>query len=176
MILHTSKKIKIIPYLLFFAFFSCKKVSSKENLIIHKEEKEIKKTEKNTWKLEKIFSVSPQSNYSCSSEKYNNLVFGLNSDSVFINNKYTDDVYTNSVASKSYFKQKYLYETYKKRLKEELNIDLPEMLKSIRNKKAYDKTSPLDEYFQDAFFIDKYIFFEDNGCIISFKNTSLKRK
>ena len=175
MIQHTSQKFKIIFYLLFFTFFSCKKVS-KENSTAITEKKEDRKERRNTWNFEKIFSVSPQSNYSCPSEKYKQIVFGVESDSVFINNKYTDDVYMNSVSSQSFFKKNYLYEAYKKRLKEELNIDLPEQIKTIRNKKAYDPSSPLDQYFQDAFFIGDYMFFEVNGCIICFKNSTSKAK
>lgn len=174
MIQNINNKFKIIFYLLFFTFFSCKKVSSVES------EKKIteniitkKQATTDTWKFFKIFSLSPQSNYSCDYKKYENVNLGLSQDSIFINGKHTDDVYTNLILSTSYFDHKYLYETYKKRLKEELDINFPLEIKSIRNKKSYDKTSLLNNYFENAFFIQDYMFFDDNGCIVCFKKANI---
>lgn len=146
----------------------CKKVSSPETVKTTSERK-IKNEIRDTWKFEKIFSLSPQSNYPCESRKYEDFKFSLSQDSVFINDKYTDNVYISFILPKSYFDGNYLYEAYTKRLKEELNIDFPLKIKSIRNKKADDKTSLLDKYFQDAFFVGEYMFFEENGCIICLK-------
>ncbi|WP_267404254.1 MULTISPECIES: hypothetical protein [unclassified Chryseobacterium] len=168
-------KIPIIFYLLFFTFFSCKKAPSRENEKKVIETKSVKKNSSvDTWKFVKIFSLSPSSNYSCEYKKYENVEFGLSKDSIFINGKYTDDVYTNSITSTSYFDQQYLYRAYKKRLKEELNLDFPLKVKSIRNKKAYDNSSLLNQYFEDAFFIGDYMIFDDNGCIVCFKKANTK--
>lgn len=157
--------------LLFTFFLSCKQsnatLEQKNNQ--NKELKEnLNKDERNNWLFFKTVSLSPNS-YLCDDYNYNSLKFDIDNDSVFINNKYTDDVYTSSIKSEDYFKYKYLYETYKKILKQEFNIDIPKIIKTIRNKRVYDKNSELDKYFQDAFFIDNYVFFEKEGCIMCFK-------
>lgn len=171
MILHTN--IKVLFVLTIFLLFSCKKASTqqvlKEPVAEDIQKKQELKKSNEYYALENIFSLSPESNYSCSFSEYESLILELKGDSVLINNNYTDDVYTNIISSKSYFSSNYLLEAYKKRLKEELNIEIPNEIKTIRNKRTYDKNSLLDKYFKEAFFIENDLFFENNGCIIHFK-------
>ncbi|MFC6269746.1 hypothetical protein [Frigoriflavimonas asaccharolytica] len=169
---HTRKPSAFFLSFIILLLFSCDKISSQKQ----KDQKEIKiegkknieKKDAKNWKFFKVFSLSPESNYICENEKYKNFSFNLIGDSVYVDSKYTDDVYITELTPKSYFEKKYLLETYKKRLNEELNLSFPFKIKTIRNKKAYDKSSKLDEYFQDAFFIHNYLFIEDNGCIYTY--------
>lgn len=152
-------------------FINCKQSNSNfgkgsDQIKILKED--LATNERNNWLFFKTVSLSANS-YLCDDYNYNSLKFDIDNDSVFINNKYTDDVYTSSIKSEDYFKYKYLYEKYKKILMQEFNIDIPKRIKTIRNKRVYDKNSELDKYFQDAFFIDNYVFFEKEGCVMCFK-------
>lgn len=173
MSLHINYTRNFFLSLVVLIFFSCKKVSSQERFEDKTTEKIEKKQEHFNWRAVNTFSLAPASNYDCTTDKYKNLLFNLKGDSVYINNKYSDDVYTVELSPKSYFERDYLFKTYKKRLKEELNINFPDIIKTIRNKKVYDKESLLDHYFQDAFFIGEYMFVEDNGCVIYFKKDSV---
>lgn len=173
MSLHINYTGNFFLSLVVIIFFSCKKVSSQERFEDKTIEKIEKKQEHFNWRAINIFSLAPASNYDCTIDKYKNLLFNLKGDSVYINNQYSDDVYTVELSPKSYFERDYLFNTYKKRLKEELNINFPDIIKTIRNKKVYDKESLLDHYFQDAFFIGEYMFVEDNGCVIYFKKDSV---
>lgn len=78
------------------------------------------------------------------------------------------------VKSKHFFKDKYPLEIYKNLLKNEFSLSISDSLSYIRNKKAYNKSSELNNYFQDAFFIENYMFFEDNGCVVCFTKDNIK--
>ena len=173
---------KVSLFLSFFLLLSCTKYSSQQgkdildrDTISTENKKKHLVENQNNWKLEKIFSLSPQSDYSCILPQYENTLINIKNDSIFINNKYTDDVYNITIPTKSYFNSESLYKVYKKRIKEELKVNIPTDIKTIRNKRAYDKNSLLDKYFQDAFFINEYLIFENNGCIICFKKANEKR-
>lgn len=124
------------------------------------------------WIFNKVVPIS--NTYSCESKKYENLKFSMSKDSVFINGIYTDNVYRGVIKSENYFSQKYLYNVYKNILPEKFNVKLPQSIENIRNKRANEKDSKLDAFFQDAFFVDDLMFFEKSGCIYCFKKENKK--
>ena len=168
-----TQHIKIMRLVFIFSIlflFNCKKYNSqitneRSNDI---PEKSSIKESRNNWVFYKRASLSRESNYSCDIREYESLQIDVSNDSIFINNHYTDNVYSGIILAEKYFKQKYLYNAYKKILKKEFNITISNKISYIRNKKANDKTSELDKYFQDAFFIDNYMFFEKGGCVFCF--------
>lgn len=182
MIQHIKIK-SIIILLITITSFSCKKNTNNRNLIEKRikvkevsvvqkdiEKSKIKKNE-NIDRLNYSFeNVVPLSNsYTCFSEKYENFDFSISGDSIFIDGIYTDDVYNEVIKSELYFPQRYLYNLYKNFLPKYFNLNLPDTLENIRNKRAYQKESKLDAFFQDAFFINNYMFFEKDGCLYCFK-------
>ncbi|KUJ60000.1 hypothetical protein AR687_20480 [Flavobacteriaceae bacterium CRH] len=169
MILHT-KIMRLIYLFTLLMLFSCKKSNASdivEKEVIKTQKKQIIK-ERDNWLFYRTISLSPNS-YSCTDEKIRLFQIDVSNDSIYINNKYTDDVYTNKISPQGYFEHKYLYESYVKIFKKEFNLDFPKEILTIRNKKVYDKNSELDKYFQDAFFINEYMFYEKDGCIVCLK-------
>lgn len=170
------RHIKIMRLIYLFTLlllFSCKKSNSSaivEKKVIEIQKKEIIK-ERDNWLFYRTISLSPNS-YFCTDAKLKLFQIDVSSDSIYINNKYTDDVYTKMISPENYFEHKYLYESYIKIFKKEFNLDFPEKILTIRNKKVYDKNSELDKYFQDAFFINEYMFYEKDGCIVCLKKKS----
>lgn len=171
MILHT-KIMRLIYLFTLLLLFSCKKSNSSaivEKKVIEIQKKEIIQ-ERDNWLFYRTISLSPS--YSCTDAKLRLFQIDVSNDSIYINNKYTDDVYTKMISPENYFEHKYLYESYIKILKKEFNLDFPKKILTIRNKKVYDKNSELDKYFQDAFFINEYMFYEKDGCIVCLKKKS----
>lgn len=180
------KYIKIIILAIVFLNFSCK--NTNENLSKTKvnttdlnitdtiTEKNPGKIEisnnKNNNKLEKwVFNkAAPFSDlFTCDDLKYKDFNFSMSGDSVFIDGIYTDDVYRQTNKAEEVLKPKNELDLYRTFLPKNFNVKLPETLVNIKNKKAYQKDSKLDVYFQDAFFIDQYLFFNNNGCLYCFR-------
>lgn len=171
-----EKFLKVIACLVLLCLFSCKKEKTSKNII-----NEEKKTEtahisakiknRDNWSFYKVVPLSA-GEYACDVEKFKSLKIDFSGDSVFISNKYCDDVYRNTILSESFFEHKYLLYAYKKVLKDGFDVILPKKIECIRNKKVYDKNSQLDKYFEDAFFVDNYMFVESEGCVIAFVKES----
>lgn len=181
------KHIKIIILSIVFFNFSCK--NTNENLsktrvnttdlnipdtITEKNPSkiEISNNNKNNNKLEKwVFNkAAPFSDlFTCDDLKYKDFNFSISGDSVFIDGVYTDDVYRQTNKVEEVLKPKNELDLYRTFLPKNFNVKLPATLENIKNKKAYQKGSKLDAYFQDAFFIDQYLFFNNNGCLYCFK-------
>ncbi len=125
------------------------------------------------YSFEKVVPLS--NSYTCFSENYKNFNFSISGDSIFIDGIYTDDVYNGLIKSELYFSQRYLYNLYKNILPKHFNLNLPDSLENIRNKRAYQKESKLDAFFQDAFFINNYMFFEKDGCLYCFKKKEINK-
>ena len=181
------KHIKIIILAIVFFNFSCK--NANENLSkthvnttnlnipetiteINPSTIEISNNNKNNNKLEKwVFNkAAPFSDlFTCDELKYKDFNFSISGDSVFIDGVYTDDLYRQTNKVEEVLKPKNELDLYKNFLPKNFNVKLPATLENIKNKKAYQKGSKLDAYFQDAFFIDQYLFFNNNGCLYCFK-------
>lgn len=186
-------KLSLIKFLLLFSFLSsCKEnTSNDEKNIIKatnetisssevgemensKEETKNIEIEENyanldEWVFSKCVSISnPQS---CNENKYEDFKYRVSNDSVFINNNYTDKVISGELKSDVLYKK---YGISKEFLFDKFNIGLPEKVKYIRNVKAYDSSSLLDNFFRDAFYIDKYMIFQYEGCVYCFKNVKVK--
>ena len=148
-------------------------LDSTENLVEKKPSiAETPVQEKKNQKSQKWFfyKVSPLSDLSsCEDSKYKDFNFSISGDSIFIDNIYTDNVYRETVKAEKFFRAKYELNLYKTFLPKNFNVKLPATFEYIRNKRAYQKESPLEAYFQDAFFIDQYLFFNNNGCLYCFK-------
>lgn len=167
---------KVAVCLVLLCLFSCKKENPQKHII-----KEEKKTEtahistkiknRDNWIFYKVVPLS-EGEYVCDVEKFKSLRIDFSGDSVFISNKYCDDVYRNTILSESFFEHKYLLYAYKRVLKDGFDVILPKKIECIRNKKVYDKNSELDKYFEDAFFVDNYMFVENDGCVIAFVKES----
>ncbi|NRS89908.1 hypothetical protein HNQ02_002842 [Flavobacterium sp. 7E] len=179
-------KIKSILILLItISTFSCNKNANKTNhnlsvekikikedsvnrkVINHNRIEDVANIDRLNYLFEKVVPLSDS--YICSSDKYDKLVFSISGDSIFIDGSYTDDVYKGLIKSELYFPQKYLYKLYKNILPKYFNLNLPDTLENIRNKRAYQKESKLNAFFQDAFFINNYMFFENEGCLYCYK-------
>jgi len=119
-----------------------------------------------------IVATGTKSNTACDDKKYGDLNIRIQNDSVFLFDTYTDKVSTGEVKSKDFFKEKYLYDFYKKMLADEVKIKLAETIKYARNTRAYSKDSKLDAYFRDAFFIDQFMFIESKGCVYIYKKNA----
>lgn len=149
-------------------------LDSTENLIGKKlnvaetpvQEKKNQKSQK--WFFYKVSPLSDLSN--CEDSKYKDFNFSISGDSIFIDNIYTDNVYRETVKAEKFFRAKYELNLYKTFLPKNFNVKLPATFEYIRNKRAYQKESPLEAYFQDAFFIEQYLFFNKDGCLYCFKN------
>ena len=107
--------------------------------------------------------------FTCDDLKYKDFKFSILGDSVFIDGAYTDNIYRQTNKAEEVFKPKYELDLYKRFLPKNFNVKLPATLENIKNKNAYKKDSKLDVYFQDAFFIDQYLFFNNNGCLYCYK-------
>jgi hypothetical protein len=118
-----------------------------------------------------VASVAKNS-ISCDDKKYGELNIRIQNDSVFLFDTYTDKVSTGKVKSKDFFKEKYMYDFYKKMLQDEVRINLGETVNYARNTRAYSKDSKLDAYFRDAFFIEQFMFIESNGCVYIYKKNA----
>lgn len=169
---------------------SCKENTSNEPKKIIKTEKEIipsservKNSKEDTkgneveesfvnfdeWVFFKCVSISnPQS---CNENKYEDFKYRISNDSIFINNNYTDKIISGELKSDVLYKK---YGISKEFLFDKFNISLPEKVKYIRNVKAYDSSSILENFFRDAFYIDKYMIFQAEGCVYCFKKEKSK--
>ncbi|MCC9016445.1 hypothetical protein [Flavobacterium lipolyticum] len=167
-------------FLVLLSLFSCKK-EEHQNHVINKEKKteitdiSAKVKNRNNWIFCKAVPLL-KDEYVCDVEKFKSLIIDISGDSVFISNKYSDEVYRSRILSESFFEHKYLLRAYQKILKDDFKIILPNKIECIRNKKVYDKNSELDKYFQDAFFVDNYMFVESDGCVIAFAKSSKDKK
>ena len=118
----------------------------------------------NDWVFYKVVSLSDS--YNCEDcKKYKDFRFNISNDSIFINNKYTDDVFSGVIKSDAILKKHGLYKEF---ILQKFNLKVSEKIKYIRNKKAFQSSSELDKFFQDAFFIDEYLLFEKDGCVYSY--------
>jgi hypothetical protein len=178
----------IMIVLLAISYLSCKNSPDKEENIAVIEKSEMidsilisqnkpttiqKKNSKERWVFHKVVPIS--NSYSCDSKMYKDFKFSVVNDSVFIDNKYTDDVFSGEIKSEAFFKKENLYSLYKEFLPKNFNVNLPQSIKYIRNKKAYQSDSKLDTFFQDAFFIDEFIFFKKEGCLYCFKKEAANK-
>ena len=180
MIQHTNKMKLIITLLFVIINFGCKENIEKKELknsnisdtvsqnsyssINNVEENNIKKN-KNTenWKFYKVVPI--YNGESCDIEKYRNFKFNVINDSVYINQNYTDDVFSGEIKSETLLKKHSLTKEF---LNENFNVNVPITFKYIRNKKASQSESKLNLYFEDAFYIDNYLFFEKGDCLYCF--------
>lgn len=181
------KYTKLIPVLLVALLnINCKKEFAKNNNLLGNSiktkqnqkgndiifEKSTIKNKGVKWIFNKVVPIS--NTYTCDSKMYESFKISILKDSIFIDGIYTDDVYRGIIKTEKYFPQKYLFKVYKTILLEKFNLKLPSSIENIRNKRVYDKKSKLDNYFQDAFFIDNFMFFEKNGCLYCFKKNETK--
>ena len=190
MIQHTKKIIKLSLLIISISSLSCKQndTSAKleteikeDNIEISKENNSTLKENNSTlkendstlkedfstsddWKFYK--SVSLSNSDDCNNNKYEDFYFSISNDSVFINNNYTDNVISGELKSDVLYKK---YGISKEFLLKNFNISLPDKIKYVRNVKAYDSSSKLEDYFRDAFYIDKYIVFEFGGCVYCYE-------
>ncbi|KIA85474.1 hypothetical protein [Kaistella jeonii] len=130
------------------------------------------KNTKDKWIFENVESIW-ESTKCKNIDQYTSVDFYFSNDSVFINNVYTDDIFNGEIESDILYKKHGLTKEF---ILKKFNLDTPEKIEYIRNKKAFDKSSKLDLYFQDAFFIDKYLLFEKDGCVYKFKNKLFEKK
>jgi hypothetical protein len=169
------KKTTIIMSSLFLSLCACKEDKNKDEAVKKKKTEIINNSTigktRNNWVFYKSVPLS-KGEYVCDATKFKSLIIDISGDSVFISNKYSDNVYRNKISAESFFDHTYLLNSYKKMLKDEFEISLPNKIESIRNKRAYDKDSQLDKYFQDAFFVDNYMFIESDGCVMVFKKNN----
>ncbi|OWP83145.1 hypothetical protein BWK59_12085 [Flavobacterium davisii] len=192
MIQHTKKTLKLaLLMLVVFTNLSCKENTSKDReksinttkskvdssidtiINLEKDSKNILVEDNYTsfdeWVFSKCASISnPQD---CNENKYEDFKFKVSNDSIFINNNYTDNVISGELKSDLLYKK---YGISKEFLLKNFNISLPDRVKYIRNPRAYDSNSPLENFFRDAFYIDNYIVFQVEGCIYCFKNVKVK--
>lgn len=130
------------------------------------------KTIRIDWIFDKVESLS--NSYKCDNiSKYKELIIGFSNDSVFIKNVYTDDVFSGEIKADAIYKRLGLSKEF---ILNKFNLTIPEKVKYVRNKKAFQSNSILDEYFQDAFFIEDYLLFEKDGCVYKFKKSLFERK
>jgi hypothetical protein len=177
-----------IIVLLALSYLSCKNAPNKEEKIAVIEKSEIKhsfivsenkpyeiqkKNSKERWIFYKVVPISNSN--SCNSDIYKSFKFSIENDSVYIDDSYTDNVFSGEIKSEAYFKKENLYSLYKEFLPKNFNVNLPQTIRYIRNKKAYQSDSKLDAFFQDAFFIDKFIFFKKDGCLYCFKKEEVNK-
>ncbi len=163
---------KVVVGLVLLSFFSCKQDKNKGEAVKEKkavivDDSVIGKV-RNNWIFYKSVPLA-KGEYVCDVKKFKSLKIDISADSVFISNKYTDNVYRDKISSESFFDHAYLLNSYKKLLKNEFGIILPNNIEAIRNKRVYDKNSELDKYFQDAFFVDNLMVVENEGCVVVFK-------
>ena len=187
---NTSLK-TILTVVAAFALMSCKepaeKVEIKDSVItdttvIATDEQKSEQTaaidSKPQWIYYKAVPITAEgssSTFNCNDAKYSALNIKFAGDSVYIGNKYTDDVYRTNIKAKSFFDKQYMYDFYKQMLQKEFGLKLEDTFESVRNKKAQQKESPLDAYFTDAFFIKDYMFAESGGCVYVYrKNPAYK--
>ena len=170
-----SSYFKVIVGFVLLSFISCKEDKNKDEAVKEKKAESIHNSTigkvRNNWFFYKSVPLS-KGEYVCDVTKFKSLIIDISGDSIFISNKYTDNVYRNKISSETYFDHTYLLNSYKKMLKDEFEIILPNKIESIRNKRVYDKKSELDKYFQDAFFVDDYMFIESDGCVMAFKKNN----
>ena len=112
----------------------------------------------------------------CSNEKISSMNFSIKEDSVFISGLFTDKVYSGNVKSKGYFKQQYRFNFYSSMLLKEFRLKLGDEVSYIRNTSAYQEDSRLNSYFNEAFFLNGYMFAEVGGCVYVFVKEKQKRE
>lgn len=121
------------------------------------------------WVFDEVLSLSKS--YNCEkTHKFLNFKIYIENDSVYIDNIYADVVYSGELKSESFFKKSGMSKDF---FLTKYNIKIPEKVKYIRNKKVYDINSKLDAFFDEAFFAENYLFFENNGCVYRYKKNNL---
>ena len=122
------------------------------------------------WVYYKVASLSDS--YSCDdNKKYKDFKFNILNDSIIIDNKYTDDVFSGEIKADAILKKHGISKEF---ILNNFKVFVSEKIKYIRNKKAFQSGSALDGYFQDAFFIGEYLLFEKDGCVYCFKKDKNK--
>jgi hypothetical protein len=181
MIQHT-KKISLLIIILLFNL-SCRDKVNNEDKFENINEDQISKVEQidsslknavapiknkiiNNWVFNKVVSLSDS--YTCNNiDKYQKFRFNISNDSVYIENEYTDDVFSGEIKSEILLKK---HGVSKEFILKEFNLNTPQTIKYVRNKKANQSDlSKLDSFFEDAFYIDENILFEKDGCVYCYK-------
>lgn len=182
---HRIKYFFTLPLLLALCL-SCKQEvkpiadnSAKVNLVTNtntKQEQSIDTQKaKDTWRFYNYYKIGNNSDEDKEitdeiKRKFEDISLQLSDDAVTIIGVGKEEIYSDEINSSSFFEHHYMLNFYRKFLKKEFSLELGDNVFSIRNKNAHVESSILKSFFDDAFVIDNFLFFEYNRYVVCFKN------